>query len=109
MHKGPGGQEAPGRGVAVQVSAVSTKHSEETNGTEEGSLGLHSGITRHHTQVKTGKGDSLHTVSASSEGQGPVWLKERRREDHAFRMWKGAVRRPTSLQACARHWMGSLT
>lgn len=41
-------------------------------------------FTRHHTQERTGKGDSLHRVWASSEGQGPVWWKERIREDHCL-------------------------
>lgn len=67
MHTGSRGQEAPGKGVAVPVSAVSTrfqetKHTEEgTPSAGEGSLGSHSGIIRHHTQERTRKGDSLHT------------------------------------------------
>lgn len=73
------------------VSAVSTQRCEETKHTEEGtpsvregSLYSHSGIIRHHTQERTGKGNSLHRVWASSEGQGPVWWKERIREDHCL-------------------------
>lgn len=84
------------------------KHKEEgAPSWGEGALGSYSGITRQRTQERTGKRNSLHTVWPSSKGQGPVWFKEICK-DHCLWDMLLATEYAPSLQACSRHWIGSL-
>lgn len=65
--EGLGGQErGGGRPLCVpraHNSAKETQHEEEGfPSSRKGTLGSYSGITRHHTQERRAKGNSLHIV-----------------------------------------------
>lgn len=84
MHRGPGRQRARGKRVRQSwVSAGSTQHFEETKLTEEGTPSVREGSLNSQDTTPR-RGQEKETPYTESEGQGPVWWKERIREDHCL-------------------------
>lgn len=84
MHRGPGRQRARGKRVRQSwVSAGSTQHFEETKRTEEGTPSVREGSLDSQDTTPR-RGQEKETPYTESEGQGPVWWKERIREDHCL-------------------------